>query len=150
MKLTKSQLQNKGKEKPLAQVEVMHSKKHQQRSHEPNVDGSVGRVSSDLGSTWFQSANWTAGTSSLDCLVERSRYVCWIAYLSCLGYVAYTSIRYGQPEYILMLLLIPLMGITHPPSRNDNVALGLPRQLIGFASLAIPLLCIPMRPIIVL
>jgi len=80
---------------------------------------------------------------------RRSTTVSWIAYLGCIGYVTYTSIRYGQPEYILMLLLIPLMGIAHPPSRDDNVELGLPRQIIGVMSLAIPFLCIPMRPIII-
>ncbi len=80
---------------------------------------------------------------------RRSRTVSWLAYLGCVGYVTYTSIRYGQPEYILMLLLIPLMGIAHPPSRDDDVELGLPRQIIGVMSLAIPFLCIPMRPIII-
>jgi len=82
-------------------------------------------------------------------LGRRSRAVSWLAYLGCIGYVTYTSIRYGQPEYILMLLLIPLMGIAHPPSRDDDVELGLPRQIIGALSLAIPFLCIPMRPIII-
>ncbi len=80
---------------------------------------------------------------------RRSRTVSWLAYLGCIGYVTYTSVRYGQPEYILMLLLIPLMGIAHPPSRDDDVELGLPRQIIGVLSLAIPFLCIPMRPIII-
>ncbi len=79
---------------------------------------------------------------------RRSRVVCWLTYLFCIGYVTYTSIRFGQPEYIVMLLLIPLMGIAHPPSRDDDVPLGLPRQVIGVMSLAIPFLCIPMRPII--
>lgn len=80
---------------------------------------------------------------------RRSRNVSWLAYLGCIGYVTYTSVRYGQPEYILMLLLIPMMGIAHPPSRDDDVELGLPRQIIGVLSLAIPFLCIPMRPIII-
>ena len=80
---------------------------------------------------------------------RRSRPVCWLAYLGCLGFVTYSSIRYGQPEFILMLLLIPLMGIAHPPSRDDDVELGLPRQIIGALSLAIPFLCIPMRLIII-
>ena len=48
-----------------------------------------------------------------------------------------------------MLLMIPMMGIAHPPSRDDDVELGLPRQIIGVLSLAIPFLCIPMRPIII-
>ena len=80
---------------------------------------------------------------------RRSQPVCWLAYLGCIGFVTYSSIRYGQPEFILMLLLIPLMGIAHPPSRDDDVELGLPRQIIGALSLAIPFLCIPMRLIII-
>ena len=83
-------------------------------------------------------------------LGTRSRKICWLAYLACIGYVVYTSYAYGQPEFIVMLLLIPLMGISHPPSRNDNVSLGLPRQIIGTLSLAIPFLCIPLRPLIIL
>jgi len=83
-------------------------------------------------------------------LGRRSKAVCWIAYLSCIGFVTYTSIVFGQPLFILMLLLIPLMGISHPPSRDDNAELGLPRQIIGALSLVIPILCIPLRPIIIL
>ncbi len=81
---------------------------------------------------------------------RRSWLVCWLAYLCCIGFVAYSSIAFGQPMYIVMLLLIPLMGIAHPPSRDDNVSLGLPRQILGAVSLALPILCIPLRPIILL
>ena len=79
-----------------------------------------------------------------------SRVVCWIAYLACIAYVIYTSIVFKQPMFILMVLLIPLMGVTHPPSRNDNVPLGVPRQIIGAASLVLPFLCIPLQPIVIL
>jgi len=81
-------------------------------------------------------------------LGQRSKNVCLGAYMACIGYVIYTSYTYGQPEFIIMLLLIPLMGITHPPSRNDFVSLGLGRQIIGSLSLALPFLCIPLRPVI--
>ena len=81
---------------------------------------------------------------------RRSWLVCWLAYLCCIGFVAYSSIAFGQPMYIVMLLLIPLMGIAHPPSRDDNVSLGLPRQILGVVSLALPILCIPLRPIVLL
>ena len=83
-------------------------------------------------------------------LGRGSRPVAWFAYLACIGYVIYTSYTYGQPEFIIMLLLIPLMGITHPPSRDDDVPLGTARMIIGALSLAIPFLCIPLRPIIVM
>lgn len=81
---------------------------------------------------------------------RRSRPLAWLAYLGCIGYVIYTSYRFGQPEFILMLFLIPLMGIAHPPSRNDFVEIGLPRQILGAISLTIPFLCIPLRPVVFL
>jgi membrane-associated protease RseP (regulator of RpoE activity) len=84
-------------------------------------------------------------------LGERSRIVAWAAYLGCIAYVgiSYYVIN-SQPIFILMLLLIPLMGIAHPPSRNDFVEIGPLRQIIGTLSLTIPLWCIPLRPIILL
>ena len=81
---------------------------------------------------------------------RRSWTICWLAYLCCIGFVAYSTIAFGQPLFIIMLLLIPMMGIAHPPSRDDEVSLGLPRQIIGALSLVIPILCIPLRPIIIL
>lgn len=80
-------------------------------------------------------------------LGPQSRPISWMAYFGCVGYVIYTSYTYGQPVFVLMLLLIPLIGITHPPSRNDDVALGVPRQVVGALSLAIPFLCIPLSPV---
>ncbi len=83
-------------------------------------------------------------------LGKHSRYVAWTAYACCAGYVLHSAYRYGQPDFIIMLLLIPLMGITHPPSSNDNVRLGVARSLLGWAALALPILCIPLRPIVLL
>jgi membrane-associated protease RseP (regulator of RpoE activity) len=83
-------------------------------------------------------------------LGQQSRPISWMAYFGCIGYVIYTSYTYGEPMFILMLVLIPLMGISHPPSRNDDISLGITRQVIGFISLAIPFFCIPFRPIIFL
>jgi len=81
---------------------------------------------------------------------RRSGPVCWMIYLVCIGYVSYTSYMFGEPMFVLMLLLIPLMGIPHPPSSDDTISLGLPRQIIGSISLVIPVLCIPLRPMIFL
>lgn len=83
-------------------------------------------------------------------LGRRSGSVCWMIYLVCIGYVSYTSYMFGEPMFVLMLLLIPLMGIPHPPSSDDTISLGLPRQIIGTISLVIPVLCIPLRPMIFL
>jgi len=42
-----------------------------------------------------------------------------------------------------MLVLVILMGVSHPPTANDNVPLGPVRWAIGLASLLIPLMCFP-------
>ncbi len=44
----------------------------------------------------------------------------------------------------LMLILVILMGIHHPPTADDSVDLDDRRWLIGVASLSIPMLCFPL------
>ncbi len=50
------------------------------------------------------------------------------------------SEQYG---WVLMIVLVTLMGTDHPPTADDSVPLGWPRRLLGWASLAIPVLCFP-------
>ncbi|MBN2477219.1 MAG: site-2 protease family protein [Pirellulales bacterium] len=45
--------------------------------------------------------------------------------------------------WVVMLTLVILMGVDHPPMVEDRVPLGWPRRLIGYASLTIPILCFP-------
>ena len=45
----------------------------------------------------------------------------------------------------LMVVLVLLMGPKHPPTLDDSVPLGGFRYALGFASLAIPVLCFPPR-----
>ncbi len=145
----RAQSRDKVKEKPTAHIEVIQSNSISNESMNPMLMAAwVGFLVTGLNMVPISQLD--GGHVIFGLMGRRSRPVCWLAYLGCIGYVTYTSIRYGQPEYILMLLLIPLMGITHPPSRDDNVSLGLPRQIIGISSLAIPFLCIPMRPIMIL
>ncbi len=44
-------------------------------------------------------------------------------------------------NWTVMLVLVILLGVDHPPTRDDNVRLGPVRTAIGLASLAIPVLC---------
>jgi membrane-associated protease RseP (regulator of RpoE activity) len=44
-------------------------------------------------------------------------------------------------NWTVMLVLVILLGVDHPPTRDDNVRLGPVRTVIGLASLAIPVLC---------
>lgn len=71
----------------------------------------------------------------------------YIGVAALLGSIAYMVIS-GVVLFWLMLVLVLLMGLRHPPSSDDTRTLGLPRQLIGWASLVLPLLCIPANPII--
>ncbi|MFN7733711.1 MAG: site-2 protease family protein [Pirellula sp.] len=80
-------------------------------------------------------------------LGNRSRWVSWATYLACLAYVLFGAIVYRQGLFVVMLILVTLMGIPHPPSRNDDVGLGWPRQILGWLTLSLPILCIPLRPV---
>jgi Zn-dependent protease len=45
--------------------------------------------------------------------------------------------------WTVMLVLVILIGVTHPPTADDTVELTLPQKIVGYASLAIPFLCFP-------
>jgi membrane-associated protease RseP (regulator of RpoE activity) len=76
----------------------------------------------------------------------KSYWVAVVALIAAVGYMAYSQILI----FSLMLVLVVLMGLRHPPSSDDSRALGLPRQIVGWASLVLPVLCIPANPISVL
>ena len=44
-------------------------------------------------------------------------------------------------NWTLMLVLVILLGVDHPPTRDDTVPLGFCRQAFGLVSLGIPVLC---------
>jgi membrane-associated protease RseP (regulator of RpoE activity) len=46
-----------------------------------------------------------------------------------------------QYNWVVMLVLVILLGVDHPPTRDDNVRLGPVRRIVGLASLSIPVLC---------
>lgn len=79
-------------------------------------------------------------------LGQRSMWLGIAALVAAALYMAYFRIVI----FSLMLILVMMMGPRHPPSRDDTRQLGWPRQLIGWLSLAIPLLCIPADPIVAL
>ena len=76
----------------------------------------------------------------------RSFYVGVVALIASVAYMLAT----GVVLFWLMLVLVLMMGLRHPPSSDDTRALGLPRQIIGWMSLVLPILCIPANPITVL
>jgi len=77
-------------------------------------------------------------------LVGRHSY--WIAVAAMTGAISYMF--YSQVWiFLLMVVLVFLMGLRHPPSSNDFRTLGWPRQIVGWCSLVLPILCIPANPI---
>ena len=48
-----------------------------------------------------------------------------------------------RTQWLLMLILVLFLGPDHPPTRNDDMEIGLFRKTLGLASLSIPLLCFP-------
>jgi membrane-associated protease RseP (regulator of RpoE activity) len=45
--------------------------------------------------------------------------------------------------WMAMVFVVFLIGPDHPPTADDEAPLGPARWLLGFASLAIPILCFP-------
>ncbi|MFO1066816.1 MAG: site-2 protease family protein [Pirellulales bacterium] len=77
-------------------------------------------------------------------LGNQSRWVGMAAFVTALAYCVYAKLFI----FWLMLLLVLLMGFRHPPSRDDSRKLGWFRGMLGWASLALPILCIPSNPMI--
>ena len=50
-------------------------------------------------------------------------------------------------EFVVMLVLVLLIGLDHPPTSDDTVELGRGRTILGFASLLIPIFCLTLVPI---
>jgi membrane-associated protease RseP (regulator of RpoE activity) len=49
-----------------------------------------------------------------------------------------------QYTWIVMVVLLTLIGTDHPPTADDTCPLGWPRRVLGWASLSIPILCLPL------
>lgn len=70
-----------------------------------------------------------------------SRWIAIVFVLVAIGYMAYTKTFI----WALMLVLIFLIGLFHPPTSDDTVKLGTGRVVLGLFSLLIPVLCFPPR-----
>lgn len=68
------------------------------------------------------------------------------AFAAALGFMIYQQAM----VFALMMVLVLLMGLRHPPSSDDSKSLGLTRQIVGWCSLVIPVLCVPANPITIL
>lgn len=55
-------------------------------------------------------------------------------------------VSFNLNEWIVMLVLVTMLGVDHPPTANDRVPLGRLRTCLGLASLGIPILCLMPSP----
>ncbi|HVX10643.1 MAG TPA: site-2 protease family protein [Pirellulales bacterium] len=53
-----------------------------------------------------------------------------------------------QYGWLVMLTLVVVLGIKHPPTADDRVELGRKRTILGWLSLLIPIFCFPPVPLI--
>lgn len=68
----------------------------------------------------------------------------WVARTFLLLAIVYVS--WSKADiWLIMVVLVILIGVDHPPTADDDVPLGPVRTILGWASLAIPLLCFPPR-----
>ncbi len=77
-------------------------------------------------------------------LGRLSDYVAYTAFTLCVAYVIFSQ----QYPFVLMLVLILLLKLRHPPSRDDTVRIGWFRSILAIASLSLPILCIPAKPLL--
>ena len=75
---------------------------------------------------------------------ERAHTIAGAFVIVAIGYIVLNDYY----TWTVMLLLVILMGIHHPPTRDDRVKLGPVRWAVGLASLSIPFLCFPPRGIL--
>lgn len=82
-------------------------------------------------------------------LGSRAVFLAIAIFLAATAFVVYQAVYEEQFTYGLMLLIVLLVGLRHPPSRDDRVELGIGRQILGWLTLCLPILCIPANPIAV-
>jgi len=68
---------------------------------------------------------------------RRSRFVARALLIAAILFVVVGE----HYNWTLMLVLVIMLGVDHPPTRDDNVSLGWWRRILGLVSLAIPVLC---------
>jgi membrane-associated protease RseP (regulator of RpoE activity) len=68
------------------------------------------------------------------------RHAKWIARAFVIAAIIFI-VTQEQYNWVVMLVLVLVLGVDHPPSENDNVKLGPLRWAIGLASLFIPVFC---------
>jgi membrane-associated protease RseP (regulator of RpoE activity) len=74
---------------------------------------------------------------------RRAHYLARTFLLTAIAYMIIAD----NYRWALMVVIVTILGVDHPPSADDGVQLGRGRYLLGLASLAIPVLCFIPNPI---
>ncbi|HZZ70742.1 MAG TPA: site-2 protease family protein [Pirellulales bacterium] len=73
-----------------------------------------------------------------------SRKIARAFLISVIGYMIVTDNFF----WLVMVIFVVMIGVDHPPTANDRVELGRTRRILGWLSLAIPVLCFTPLPFI--
>ena len=74
------------------------------------------------------------------------RYGDWVARGVLMAAIA-AVIAFGQYNWVVMLVIVTLMGVDHPPIRDDGQPLGALRTALGIASFLIPIVTFMPEPL---
>lgn len=78
-------------------------------------------------------------------LGRRAHLLAWGVVLAALSFIIVAQ----QWSWLVMLVLVMLIGVNHPPTVDDRAPLGPLRVALGWASLLIPIFCLTPVPIVV-
>ena len=67
----------------------------------------------------------------------RARFLARAFLLAVIAWMVLTE----SYQWVVMVVVVTLIGVDHPPTANDNMPLGKWRYALGLASLAIPVFC---------
>lgn len=70
---------------------------------------------------------------------QRAHAIAKIFLIAAILYIIFAD----ATMWAMMLILVILIGPTHPPTADDSAELSFAQKLIGYVSLAIPFLCFP-------
>jgi len=79
---------------------------------------------------------------------RKARAVAQLILFTATGLVLYTTIRYHNPGWMLMVILLYLIGPGHPPTYQDQIGVGPFRKLLGWLMLAFLFLGLTPMPVI--
>lgn len=83
------------------------------------------------------------GHISYALLGRRAHLIARLTVLAAIVFMVWMQVA----AWALMLVLVLVMGVDHPPTANDQAPLGRLRTALGWASLSIPILCFPVMGI---